>query len=347
MQFKDDFIILFSTEQYKDARLLEKLIINMSFSVSIYNLEQFRFKCKKIIYETNRILIFVTNPIDYSNYKSIKNIISSHFNNHLFIVKSNIVLNQKINTNEIYCSEIIGNDKFAKKIFELISKSRIAINNSNKEKAISLYEKTISIYAEENFASNYFELWRSNLPIEQLNFFSNLIPKYSIVLDAGCGPGHHTIYLGQIGFNMVGIDLSLAAINIAKSFSNNKTKFYCCNMLCTNFNDETYNGIWSCASIIHLPHHFLREQFKEFYRLLKPMGILALTIGINKKKYLDKFGRLFESIEYSEIEIILLEIGFLIKFLDNNITWNSTQGELGLSNWLTIYAEKKDTHNII
>jgi len=76
------------------------------------------------------------------------------------------------------------------------------------------YRRTIAVYSTRQFADIYFAKWANAIPQKQLDdFASRLVPGCSI-LDAGCGPGHHTAYLQRLGFNTVGIDLSEEALRL-------------------------------------------------------------------------------------------------------------------------------------
>src|SRR5437016_6193346 len=80
-----------------------------------------------------------------------------------------------------------------------------------------LFLNTIKVYSTREFAEMYFEKWRNDLPLAQLASFSNLVGIGHKVLDAGCGPGHHSYYLYQLGHPIVGIDLSHEALRLARA----------------------------------------------------------------------------------------------------------------------------------
>ena len=51
----------------------------------------------------------------------------------------------------------------------------------------------------------------------QIQFVKNTLKPNGLVLDLGCGTGRHSIFLSQEGYNMVGLDLSLNLLKIAKT----------------------------------------------------------------------------------------------------------------------------------
>ena len=86
------------------------------------------------------------------------------------------------------------------------------------------------------FDTNYYHLLYKNrnddearLLIEHLVGYLNLAPN-SKVLDLACGKGRHSITLNELGFDVLGIDLSSNSIEEAKQFENETLHFDVCDM---------------------------------------------------------------------------------------------------------------------
>jgi len=60
--------------------------------------------------------------------------------------------------------------------------------------------------------------------MDNLTHYLNL-PEHAKVLDLACGKGRHAIYLNQLGFNVLGVDLSENSIAIAKKNENDELHF--------------------------------------------------------------------------------------------------------------------------
>ena len=81
------------------------------------------------------------------------------------------------------------------------------------------------------FDSKYYHILYKNRDINEAKFFiENLITKLDLkdkkILDLACGKGRHARLFNELGFNVVGIDLSLNSINEAKIFENKTLKFF-------------------------------------------------------------------------------------------------------------------------
>ena len=81
------------------------------------------------------------------------------------------------------------------------------------------------------FDSKYYHiLYKNRDEKEAIRFLDNITQYLKItkgnVLDVGCGKGRHAKYFNELGFNVVGIDLSLNSISIAKQKETQDLKFH-------------------------------------------------------------------------------------------------------------------------
>lgn len=78
--------------------------------------------------------------------------------------------------------------------------------------------------------SYYHILYKHRDDTEAQEFIKNIvsfltIKKEAKLLDLACGKGRHSIFLNQLGYNVVGADLSKNSISIAKEFENESLHF--------------------------------------------------------------------------------------------------------------------------
>ena len=96
------------------------------------------------------------------------------------------------------------------------------------------------------------------------------------VADIGCGPGHITSHLADLGLNAMGIDLSEEMVGLARH-THPALEFRQGSMTALELSDESLTAIVAFYSIIHIPDSHLPLVFAEFRRVLRPGGVLLLA----------------------------------------------------------------------
>lgn len=76
----------------------------------------------------------------------------------------------------------------------------------------------------------YHILYKDRDFVEAENFITNLtqelqLPKDSKIIDLACGKGRHSVFLNQLGYEVLGVDLSEESIIHNKKFENEKLNF--------------------------------------------------------------------------------------------------------------------------
>ncbi len=89
-----------------------------------------------------------------------------------------------------------------------------------------------------------------------------------IVLELGCGTGAFTSRLSELGYNIVGLDISDKMLFNAKNISSNE--YLQGDMDSLPFSDETFDIVFASASLHHLPD--LYRCASESFRVLKRGG---------------------------------------------------------------------------
>lgn len=96
------------------------------------------------------------------------------------------------------------------------------------------------------------------------------------VADIGCGPGHITSHLVEMGLDAMGIDLSEEMVGLARH-TYPAVEFRQGSMTAVELSDKSLTAIVAFYSIIHIPDSHLPLVFAEFHRVLRPGGVLLLA----------------------------------------------------------------------
>lgn len=146
-------------------------------------------------------------------------------------------------------------------------------------KKLSVKEKSLSVMKDyDEIASEYCDEFCST------QVYNGFIDKWlqtmqrGSILDVGCGGGNNCQYINEKeGFQAYGIDFSEGMIAEAKKrYPNVKIKKM--DMTNITFPDQTFDGILSNCSLIHIPTELIPQTLQGFKRVLKPTGKLLLIV---------------------------------------------------------------------
>ena len=114
------------------------------------------------------------------------------------------------------------------------------------------------------------------------------------ILDAGCGVGGTSIYLGNKYPNatFTGITISKKQVELAERFAsernrNSNINFLLMNYMNTSFPDNYFDGAFALESVSYAPSK--KKFLKEMYRIIKPEGKLVVIAPFILKKDMNWF----------------------------------------------------------
>ena len=193
--------------------------------------------------------------------------------------------------------------------------------------SIGYYNKYANIYFESTVELNM---------EEALNKFINYLPESAEILDLGCGSGRDSLYFIEKGFDVTAVDGSeelceLASIHIGQDVLN------------MQFNEldfqEVFDGVWACASLLHITSTQLEDVLNRIVKSLKSGGVLYMSFkhgefsGFRNGRYFNDYRTkpMKELIsKFEELELIEVWKTPDIRSNRNN------------QNWLNVLVKKKE-----
>lgn len=195
---------------------------------------------------------------------------------------------------------------------------------------------TINYY--DVHAKEYCDLTRHADLTDAYDRFLIALPPGAHILDAGCGSGRDTKVFLDRGYKVTAIDASSQLARLAAAYTNHS-----CEVLC--FQDmvfhETFDGVWACASLLHIPKNEMRDVIPRFVQALKPGGLLYVSVKEGEGERIADDGRFFSDYSRASFEGLLEHFPTLseIEF------WQSEEIRNGNNRqpWLSFLLKKSDT----
>jgi ubiquinone/menaquinone biosynthesis C-methylase UbiE len=125
------------------------------------------------------------------------------------------------------------------------------------------------------------------------------------VLDLGCGSGRHLVYLAKNGFEVYGIDIADYGLKIAKDWL--KKEGLKANIKIGSiykrlpYEDNSFDAIVSTQTLHHEKIKNIRKLIKEIERILKPNGLIFITVRKRKFKKSWPAGKIIERHGYQKV----------------------------------------------
>ncbi len=198
-------------------------------------------------------------------------------------------------------------------------------NNAIAEKNLLFYQLNADTYIEDTIHLDMGKIREK---------FINLLPKGGHILDIGCGSGRDSrVFLGH-GFTITATDVSREIAVLTSKFLGQDVLIQKAQELCDT---EKYDGIWACASLLHIPKSEMFNTFKAIITALKPQGICYMSFKKGNGQRWDDRGRFFNDYSVQTLTRLLDKID-RIKIL--KIYEKTAVGPYGDECWLNVFLRK-------
>lgn len=168
------------------------------------------------------------------------------------------------------------------------------------------------------------------------DIFLDYIPTNGRILDFGCGSGRDTKYFLSKGYDVDAIDGSIELCKIASEHTGISVK----QMLFEELDvAEEYDGIWACASVLHVKKEQLPDVIQRIANATKKNGTVYLSFKYGNFEGV-KNGRYFTYLIEESFEDILHNIPTLT--IDKLWITADVRAGRGDEQWLNLILKKLD-----
>ena len=166
--------------------------------------------------------------------------------------------------------------------------------------------------------------------------FLSYVPAGGRILDAGCGSGRDSKAFLNAGYDVVSFDASEEMCRRASEYIGKP-------VLNMRFEDVAYeaefDGIWACASLLHVPVEELPDVLKKMKRALKPGGVLYASFKYGEGTVF-RGERQFSDFTETSIVPLFEQAGFEIV---SNVVGSDSRPGREDEKWVNVIGKKYET----
>ncbi|WP_295588405.1 bifunctional 2-polyprenyl-6-hydroxyphenol methylase/3-demethylubiquinol 3-O-methyltransferase UbiG [uncultured Lamprocystis sp.] len=169
------------------------------------------------------------------------------------------------------------------------------------------------------YRANAAAFFADTLGVDMAPLYARFLPLIPVggqkILDAGCGSGRDTRAFLDRGYTVTAFDASAELAALAAAHVGQPVQVL-------RFQDlewtQAFDGIWACASLLHVPATELPDVLSRLARALRPGGVLyaSFKFGSGEREY---HGRRFTDLDEAGLATLLSQV----------------QGLTGLDTWTT------------
>jgi ubiquinone/menaquinone biosynthesis C-methylase UbiE len=154
------------------------------------------------------------------------------------------------------------------------------------------------------------------------------------VLDLGCGSGRDLAAFAAEGLAALGLDLSRALLERARAAAP-ACPLAQADLTALPFRDGAFEGLWICASLLHVPAEAAPVAVREAARVLAPGGWAVVSLKEGEGTSEDGEGRRFVHYTVDSAAGLFASNGF------TSLALTASAGPTkGAPRWLTVIARK-------
>ena len=156
------------------------------------------------------------------------------------------------------------------------------------------------------YSEHYNEYIESTMHTDMSHIYAIFEPllKGNKILDVGFGSGRDMLYFRSKGYEVMGIDVEPAFVEHAKELGLNAVVGDALSFV----SDYKFDGIWACASLLHLSKDGIATAIKHLKTLLNDEGVLFVSLKEGDAETIDEKGRAMTYVSKEFLEELGLQI---------------------------------------
>lgn len=191
-------------------------------------------------------------------------------------------------------------------------------------------DKTVEYYNEN--ADRFFETTVYADMSPQRDTFADLLPEGGKILDAGCGSGRDSLAFMKKGFQVEAFDASEELCERAAALLGQQVRV--CRFEELDDTDQ-FDGIWACASLLHVPMEAMENAINRLARALKSEGILYASFKKGVGEH-DRGKRRFTDADEAYLRSILEDKFDILEIKESRDVRPGREEEI----WMNVFARK-------
>ncbi|MEL0628771.1 class I SAM-dependent methyltransferase [Psychromonas aquatilis] len=138
--------------------------------------------------------------------------------------------------------------------------------------------------------------------------FLPLVKSNGAILDAGCGAGRDSKHFIEHGYTVQAFDASEMLVSLATALIKQPVQQA---LFQTFESDQKFDGIWACASLLHVPMNELHQVLQKLTSLLTTDGIFYCSFKLGNEE-VTRNGRVFTNLDEESFEQYILDLPLYI-----------------------------------
>jgi len=193
-------------------------------------------------------------------------------------------------------------------------------------KTLDYYNENAEAFFQDTACADMSHLYSRFLP---------LLPAGGRILDLGCGSGRDSRFFLEQGFQVTAVDGSEELCRLASRYIGRE-------VLCMDFQDlafeNCFDGVWACASLLHVPRDSIKDILARIHRALARGGVLYASFKAGNGER-TRGDRLFNDYSQEDMEsLFAVEDGWEI--CENLLTGDVREGREN-EQWVNVVAKKR------